>query len=274
MKRPYAIAGSETTCGIISGMKRKTALILSLVWVFGGSWALAADIEIEASYGYWSLSPFSGVVEQQSREMIETQIEAALGALSYFLDIDRLKSDFSGSDGRYLGLGVWFPAKKRVSLGARVDWLELRMPFTCSFEQHIYVPGLAAVNIFASGNGQVNIDSPMLSLLCRWRAVSGRKLDTFIYTGLSWLPLEGDFSLQGQANVYYSTGKIEEPIVVEKQGLDRLRQDFGMPPKSVLSPWLGVSVHYRPWRTAGLKLDLSFSQGSLLSLGFFYNINK
>jgi len=250
-------------------MKQKTALTLLLVSVFGGSWVLAADIEIEAGYGYWTLSPFSPVVEQQSRGMIETQVEAALGALSYIVDIDRLKSDFSGSEGRYLSLGVWFAAQKRVSFGARADWLDLRMPFTCSFEQQIAIPGLPAVNIYATGTGQVKIDSLMLSLLCRWRVVSGRRLDTFIYTGLSRLPLTGDFSMQGQADVYFSSGKIEEPLIVEKQGLDRLREEYGMPPKSVLSPWLGVSVHVRPWRFAGLKLDLSFSQGSLLSLGFF-----
>jgi len=243
---------------------------LFIVWMMTG--LLGAGVELQLSYGTWTLEPFSPLVEKKSAEMIDEGIRYSLGYFQYLYNEDQAVTDFAGSSGHYLSGTLWFALDSRWSLGVKGEYLALNLPFAFTSTQQVNIPFVGPAHIAAQGNGQAEIRSLIVSILGRLQLLHKGKVKMSAYAGLSLLPFKGTFYMNGEAQVDFAGDQFPEYLQVPEQSLKEIRDLYGVPPKQILTPTLGLSVQYFLFKKAGLLLDLAFSQGTLLSAGLFLQL--
>jgi hypothetical protein len=251
--------------------KGVTIGILAAGMIVGGAlMARAGAVEIRVGYGGWTLSPFHSTVETRCEEVIQGEFFELLNSIlpESFLSPIRTNIEFSSS-GTFLSAEFWIPLpRSRFAVGLRGDLIDFRAPFTASANETIDIFGFPIANLSGYGHGTVELNGLGLSLLGRWTAVASRRVDLSLRAGLSAFPFQGRVTMDLEAsastilgNLNYQ-GRLDRTIAEIREGNDEV-------PSLIIAPMVGLDCGVRITPRTGVFANLSISQGTFLSGGFF-----
>lgn len=255
--------------------KRKIFPVLILISIFfyliSVPSLLADKFEFQLSYGRWSLSPFTTILEKESENLVKEGLKQLVDPLlpRYTQSIIQSNIDFSSS-GQFVCLNFWYNFKNtRFSLGFKGNYIDFSLPYMMVSQQTIDFLNFTLVKLDLQGNGQVDLRSGTLSLLGRWAPLSGPVFKWWFYGGVILYFYEGDVSIQ--QNIVLDTpvgdlsyaGSFDHTI----EEMRKLSEDI---PASFFSPEFGTQLQYAFHQHLGLFIDVSISQGSFFSAGIYF----
>jgi len=251
-------------------MKLKGIFILTVILLLSDI-SEAGKLELQISYGRWTLSPFTTVVERESEELIQEELQRLLSP-SYPENVYSLYSPQVdlGSSGYFLSLSVWYNfANSPFSIGMKGQYFNLRMPFSAFIEQSFTILGQELIRVETRGEGNSKLSSITASVLGRWAFLMQPKYQLSVFGGLNLFPYEGTVFLDGQVLIQSPLGDVlyrqsDSPT------LDDVRKWDDRIPSVLVSPELGLSFQYRFTRKVGVFIDVAISQGAFVSLGIFF----
>jgi len=250
----------------------KTKLIVGLtVFFVSFGFVLAENVEIQLSYGRWSLSPLTTIVERESENMIRETYRRFVEdffpglALSSFITAIDLSSS-----GQYFCFGFWYNLKNtQFSLGLRGNYVDFQLPYSIDADQSISFLQYELVRLKTSGEGEVNINSLTISVLGRWKALSQGRIGLFLYGGLIFFPYQGDLSINQNTMIQTPLGDLVYQGALD-QTISQIRTWNEDVPLTIISPEVGMQFQVKLLKNLGLVLDVALSQGSLFSAGLFF----
>lgn len=252
-------------------MKPKVIFILA-VFLLLSDISEAGKLELQISYGRWTLSPFTTIVENESEQLIQKEIQHLMSP-SYPENIYFLYSPQVdlGSSGYFLSMAVWYNFENSpFSLGLKGQYFNFRIPFSAYIEQSFTILGQELIRIETQGEGETKLSSIAASVLGRWTFLMQPKFQLSVFGGLNFFPYKGTIFLEGQVLIQSRFGD-----VLYKQSdnptLDDVRQWDDQIPSLFVSPEIGLSFQYRVTRKLGLFVDVAISQGASVSLGLFFD---
>lgn len=231
----------------------------------------AGKLELQISYGRWTLSPFTTVVERESEELIQKELRRLLSP-SYPENVYSLYSPQVdlGSSGYFLSLAVWYNfANSPFSIGLKGQYFDFRVPFSAFIEQSFTILGQELIRIETRGEGDLKLSSISASVLGRWTFLLQPKFQLSVFGGLNLFPYKGTIFLDGQVLIRSPLGDVLYQQS-DSPTLDDVRQWDDQIPSLLVSPELGLSFQYRFTRRVGVFIDVAISQGASVSLGMFF----
>jgi hypothetical protein len=239
--------------------------------VAGASMARAGALEIRVGVGGWTLSPFHSTVEARCEEVIRSEFFELLNSIfpESFLSPIRTNVGFSSS-GTFFSAEFWIPLpRSRFALGLRGDLIDFRAPFTASAKETLDILGFPIADLSGSARGTVALKGLGLSLLGRWTAVASRRVDLSLRAGLSAFPFQGRVRMDLEASAatilgdLNYQGRLDRTIAVIRESNDAV-------PSWIVAPMLGLDGGVRITPRTGVFANLSLSQGTFFSVGFFF----
>ena len=233
----------------------------------------AGKLELQISYGRWTLSPFTTVIERESEDLIRNELQRLLSP-SYPENVFSLLSSPKvdlGSSGYFVSLAVWYNYENSpFSLGLKGQYFDFRMPFSAFLDQSFTILGQELIKIETQGEGDLNLSSFTASVLGRWTFLLQPKFQISVFGGLNIFPYKGTIDLDGQVLIRSPLGDVlyrqsDSPT------LDEVRQWDDQLPSLLVSPELGLSFQYRFTRKMGVFIDVAIFQGASISLGMFFS---
>lgn len=249
----------------------KTRFIFFIVLFFLlGSLLHAEKVEFQLSYGSWTLSPFMTAVEKKTENLIKEELGSLLRPIMYGGLQALFQSDVNlRSSGRTLGLAVWYNlAGDRFSLGLRGDYCRLNLPFSLDVEEAVNFLEFPLATLRTQAEGEVHLRSFMITALARWAALELPGFRVFLQAGVTALPYDGDIELSQTTVIRTPLGKLEYSGSLDHT-FEQVRELGLKIPSRFWTPLAGISFQGR-FRSVGLVLDISFSQGSYISAGLLF----
>jgi hypothetical protein len=228
----------------------------------------APVVEVRLGFGGWTLIPFHSPVEARSEDVIQDQYEALLKSALPDWAVTPVGVDIDlSSSGRALYAEVWIPVgKSRFAAGVRGDLFAFRVPFTAVAYETIQIGGLPLAKLRGSAAGTVALEGFGVSLLGRWLAISTRRFDLAVRTGLSVFPFRGRVTTSGALRIETIFG--EETYTDDlDQSIAEIRAGNEDVPEFIFAPVLGFETGYRFSSRWKLLAVVSISQGTFYSLG-------
>ncbi len=253
-------------------MKAKAILLLLLV--LGVNQVLPGrGLEWSVSYGRWSSFPFTTLIENQCKKMIDYELKKLLGWASPLITLrtDQQSIDFSSSGyAIHAALKYNLPGS-RLAVSLEASWLHLDLPYDLEFRQSVEIIGIPIAQAHTVGNGRAHIRSLDASGWLHWRVWQRKKVACSLAAGLHVMPWQGDVSLQGRASLKTIAGDSELDLQ-EQQTMTELRDEGLIIPRALVFPALAFSVRYMIYPNFGMQTRLALSQGVFLSLGFMLSL--
>lgn len=233
--------------------------------------SLAAEgFDLRLSYGRWSLSPFTSLVERESENLIKRELTRLVDSVlpqdvfSTFEDIDL------SSSGQMVSCSLWYRFDQ-FSLGIKGDYFEFTMPFSLSAEQSLTFLDIELADVRTEGRGEVRLSALMVSLLARWEVLSLPRFSLFVQGGLSAMPYAGEVSLDQHTVIKTPLGDLEYSGDLSET-IDNIRSWDEDIPSVLWAPVFGISGRYAVYRGLGMFLDLGFSQGTVVAAGLSFRL--
>ncbi len=250
----------------------KTKLIIGLtVFLILVGLTQAQGVEFQLSYGRWSLTPFTTIVERESENMIRESYRRFVK--DFFPGLDLPSFIFTldlSSSGQYFSFAFWYNFKSsQFSLGIKGNYVDLQLPFSIDADQSISFLQYEMVKLQTVGAGEVNLNSLTVSLLGRWKALSQDRFGLLLYGGLLFFPYRGDLFIEQDTKIQTPLGDLEYQGAFA-QTINQIRNRDEDVPTTIISPELGIQFQSRLLKNLGLVLDVALSQGSLFSAGLFF----
>lgn len=230
------------------------------------------SFDIQLSYGGWTLSPFRTVVERECEDLIRNEFDKLAGSAipEVFLSPFLSNVDISSS-GHFFSLALWYRfGQSRFSAGVRGDYFAFRLPYSLSVEESLKIPGFPPATLKGQGRGTVRLDGLAVSFLGRWTPLSTRRLNLSLQAGLLLLPFQGEIlldqttALQTPLGDLLFSGRFDHTFdQVRELGLDV--------PSLIVSPTLGIELHYRLAAEAGIFINVTAAQGTFYAGGLFFS---
>ncbi len=230
----------------------------------------AEQYEIQISYGRWSLSPFTTLLEKESENLVKEGLEQLVDPVlpKYIQVIIQSDIDFSSS-GQFVSLNFWYNFKNtRCSLGLKGELIDFSLPYTMFYEQTVDFQDYNLAKLEVQADGEVGLRSGTLSLLGRWAPISGPAFKWWFYGGMTLFFYEGE--VENRQNIKLETliGDVNYSGAFDNS-IDDLRKLSGDIPEVLFSPAVGTQVQFRFHKYLGLNLDAFLSQGSFFSGGIY-----
>lgn len=231
----------------------------------------AEKVEILISYGGWSLSPFITSVEKETERIVGKELYQIVDTLIPGAGLAVFLSNIDlSSSGKSLDLSLWLKVgRSNFSLGIKGQYYSFHLPYTLDSVQSISLLGFPVIEINAQAEGDINLQSFILSPLARWTALSGKNFRLSLYGGAAIFHYDGDFLLNGSVLLKTPLGDLEYQGEVF-QSFEELRELIEGIPSWMLSPSLGMQMQYKVNKNFGLLLDVSLSHGFFFSAGLFF----
>ncbi|MBN2245687.1 MAG: hypothetical protein JW755_07565 [Candidatus Aminicenantes bacterium] len=231
----------------------------------------ADQYEIQISYGRWSLSPFTTLLEKESENLVKEGLKQVVDPFlpSYIQYIIQSNIDFSSS-GQFVSLNFWYNFKNaRYSLGFKGELIDFSLPYTMLSEQTLNFQDFKLAKIKIHAEGEVDLRSGTLSLLGRWSPVSGPVFKWWLYGGMTLYFYEGEVEIRPKIDLETPIGNINYSGVFDNS-IDYLRELSGAVPAVLFSPSVGTQLQFVFHKDMGLVLEASLSQGSYFSGGMYF----
>ncbi len=231
----------------------------------------AEKIEIQISYGGWSLSPFITSVEKESERIIGDELFYIVNTLFPGAGLSAFQSDIDlTSSGKSLDISFWYKiGQGNFSLGLRGQTYSFQLPYSLDSVQSISFLGFPLIELEAQAEGEINLSSMIISPLARWSALSGKHLRLSFFGGLAVFNYRGDYVIDGTVLVRSPFGDLEFQGE-DAQNIDELREWSDRIPTWIISPSLGMMIQYKLTKEFGLSVDMSISHGFFFSAGIFF----
>jgi len=235
----------------------------------------AEKIDIQISYGGWSLSPFITSVEKESEKIIGDELYYLVNTLLPGAALSAFQSDIDlSSSGKSLDLSLWYKVgQSNFSLGLKGQYYSFQLPYSLDSVQSISFLGFPLIELEAQAEGDINLQSFILSPLARWTTLSGKNFKLSLYGGFAIFHYNGDYILDGNVLIRSPLGDFEYHGE-ESQSIEELREWSDRIPSWMLSPSLGMVMQYNLTKEFGLLLDVSLSHGFFFSAGVFFAIGS
>ena len=232
---------------------------------------VAGNFELQLSYGRWSLSPFTTILEKESENLVKEGLKQAVDPVlpRYTQSIIQSNIDFSSS-GQFVGLNLWYNFKNsRFSLGFKGNYINFSLPYEIMSQQTIDFLNFNLVKLDLQGNGEVHLRSGTLSFLGRWAPLSSPVFKWWFYGGVILYFYEGDVGIQQKIVLDTPIGDLSYAGSFDHTIKDMrdLSEDI---PASFFSPEFGSQFQYAFHEHLGLIIDISLSQGSFFSGGIYF----
>ena len=230
----------------------------------------AEGFDLQLSYGRWTLSPYTSLVERESENLIKRELTRLVDSIlpqdvfSTFEDINL------SSSGEMVSCSLWYRFN-RFSLGLKGDYFEFDMPFTLSAEQSITFLDIELANVRTEGRGEVRLSALMVSLLARWEVLALSRFSLFVQGGLSALPYDGEVYLDQHTVIGTPLGDLEYSGDLSET-IDNIRSWDEDIPSVLWAPVFGISGRYLVYRGLGVFLDVGFSQGTVVAAGLSFRL--
>lgn len=235
----------------------------------------AEKINIQISYGGWSLSPFITSVEKESERIIGDELFYIVNTLLPGAALSAFRSDINlSSSGKSLDLSLWYKiGQSNFSLGLKGQYYSFQLPYSLDSVQSISFLGFPLIELEAQAEGDINLQSIILSPLAQWTTLSNENFKLSIYGGFAIFHYDGDYNLDGNVLVRSPLGDFEFHGEAS-QSIDELREWSDRIPSWMLSPSFGMQMQYNLTKEFGLLLDVSLSHGFFFSAGVFFAIGS
>lgn len=233
--------------------------------------ARANRIDIQISYGGWTLSPFVSILENESEDLIRREYARLMETVIPGYVYSTFLSDVNlSSSGHFYSLALWYNFRNsRFSAGLKAEYFDFRLPFFVNFEQSIDFLGYQLVSLSTEGEGNVAFKSTAFSMLGRWAALSGSTLKLYLKGGITLLPLNGRLFISQNTLIQTILGDLTYEGDFNNT-LEQIRQWNSSLPSLIISPSLGIQGELKVWKHIGLFLDLTLSQGGFLCAGLSF----
>ena len=251
----------------------KTKIIAAVSMVVLSSFSLFADkLDFQISYGKWSMSPFTTVIENESENLVRREFTSLTEEILPGPVFSAVLSDIDfSSSGAILSLALWYNfGKSRFSLGFKGQYFDFELPYSIFSQQAISFLNYSLVEMETSGQGTVNLSGMAISLLGRWAAFSSKKSRVFIYAGMKFYPYRGDITLDQSTRIQTPLGDINYDGSFGHT-INQVRELGADIPTLIVSPSLGAQFQAAILKKTGLFLDISLSQGTFFSGGLFFS---
>ena len=252
-------------------MKIKIIAILLFILILV-SVVQAGDLEFQLSYGRWTMSPFVSYVERETENLIKTEL---IRLLDPFLPRDMYSTfqsvDLSSSE-EILAFSLWYNfGKGSFSLGLKGEYFDFILPYSIYSEQSVNIFDYQLTRMETNGQGEVRLNSVILSLLSRWEIFSQSKFRFYLFGGLTLLPYNGEISLEQTTLLQTPVGDISYDGIYSET-INTIRGWDDSIPSYLLSPTFGISLKYNLGRRLGIIADLYISQGTFLAAGLSFTL--
>jgi hypothetical protein len=251
-------------------MKKKW-LLFFIVLLMPQALVKADKIDIQISYGGWTLSPFVSTLENESEDLIRREYTRLMETVIPGYVYSTFLSDVNlSSSGHFYSLGLWYNFKhSRFSAGLKAEYFDFQLPYIIDFEQSIDFLGYQLVSLKTEGEGDVSIKSMTFSLLGRWAALSGNTFKLYLKGGITLFPINGKLFISQNTVIETILGDLTYEGEFDNT-LDQIRQWNSSLPSLLISPSLGIQGQLRIMDSVGLFLDVTLSQGGFLSAGLVF----
>ncbi|GAF90973.1 unnamed protein product, partial [marine sediment metagenome] len=178
------------------------------------------------------------------------------------------------SSGKSLDLSLWYEVgHSKFSLGLKGQVYSFQLPYSLDSVQSISFLGFPLIELETQAEGDINLQSIVLSPLARWTTLSSENFKLSLYGGFAIFHYNGDYILDGDVLVRSPLGDFEFHGE-ESQSIEELREWSDRIPSWMLSPSLGMVMQYNLTKEFGLLLDVSLSHGFFFSAGMFFAIGS
>ncbi len=235
----------------------------------------AEKIHIQISYGGWSLSPFITSVEKETERIVGDELYHIVNILIPGAALSAFRSDINlSSSGTSLDLSLWYKiGQSNFSLGLKGQYYSFQLPYFLDSVQTISFLGFPLIELEAQAEGEINLQSIILSPLARWTTLSGKNFKLSLYGGFAIFHYNGDYNLDGDVLIRSPLGDFEYHGE-ESQSIEELREWSDRIPSWMLSPSLGMQMQYNLTKEFGILLDVSLSHGFFFSAGMFFALGS
>lgn len=259
-------------------MRRCTGLASLLLFSLAAAAPLRGGdrVEIHLTGGAWTLSPFVTMLERETEALIEDELTRVLGdvlpAGIALVPFSRL--DLSSSGG-YAGVSAWLDlgASRRFGVGGQVQYMDSRMPYALSAEQTVSIWGWDLAGLRVRADGRVRLRTGAVSLLGRWTAVRGRRVELFVSAGATLLAFDGRLSMRQDSVLTTPLGDVDSTSSFELP-IDEIRDWNRSVPALIFSPRAGLGLAIRLTDGLGLLVEAATSQGSFLGAGLSWTFGR
>jgi len=244
-----------------------------IIVLAGAAFAESRPLEIQVSYGGWSLSPLRPLVETECERLIRNGFSNSVGAALSEAFLTPLVSSVSlSSSGHFFSAALWYRFEdSRWSAGLEGDYFDFRVPYSVSVATSLDILGFPLVAVDGRGQGTTRLNGLALSLLGRWTPLSAGPVELSLQAGLMALPFQGDISMDQTAVVTTPAGDLKFSGTLN-QTIDEIRSLGLDVPSWIFSPVLGIDVRFRIAPKLALFFDATFSQGSFVSGGLAFSL--
>lgn len=235
----------------------------------------AEKIEIQISYGGWSLSPFITSVEKETERIIGDELYQIVSAFLPGTALSVFQSDIDlSSSGKSLDLTLWHKiGQSNFSLGLKGQYYSFHLPYSLDSKQSISFFSFPLFELEAQAEGDINLNSVILSPLARWTTLAGENFKLFLYGGFAIFHYNGDYRLKGNVLIRSPLGDFEYDGE-DSQNIENLREWSDRIPSWIISPSLGMMMQAKLTKGFGLLLDISLSHGFFFSAGIVFTVGS
>jgi hypothetical protein len=251
-------------------MKQKISFFFLVILILAGI-LQAGELELQLSYGRWSLAPFKTAVERETEKLIREEIQLFLSPIfpGNELPVFSPRIDLSSS-GYFFSVALWYNfSNSPFSIGVKSQYINFTIPYSASVEQSFVVFGLELAKVDAHGEGDMKLNSIGASILGRWAFVLQPRLRVSVFGGLNFFPYKGTLSIDGQISLSSKFGDFSYRQS-DSFTLSEIREWNDHVPSLLIAPELGFCLQYKFARRIGALLEVSVSQGVYLSVGLFF----
>jgi len=251
-------------------MKRKAAALGIGLMLLLPTAGRAADLDFHLSYGRWTFSPFTSLVERETENLIKNELVRFVDTFLPRDAFSTLQTIDMSSSGQIVSFTLWYNIN-RFSLGLETGLFEFNLPYTISAEQSIQFLNNELLGVYTEGSGEVRLSSVTFSLLTRWAVLSSPRFKLYLRAGMNLLPYAGEVSLDQRTVVETPlgdaeyTGRFSETI----KNIRDWDEDI---PTLLVSPTFGVNFQYNPMPRLGIFIGLSIHEGTFISAGICFSL--
>ena len=218
------------------------------------------------------MSPFVSFVERETENLIKSELTRLLDPIFPRDVYSTFQSVDISSSGEILTFSIWYNfGKSRFSLGFKGEYFNFKLPYSINSEQSVNIFDYQLISMETNGQGEVRLNSVMLSLLSRWRIFSLSKFRFYLFGGLTLLPYSGEISLEQTTLLQTPVGDISYDVIYSET-INTIRGWDDSIPSYLLSPTFGISLKYNLGRRLGIIADLYISQGTFLAAGLSFTL--
>lgn len=255
-------------CLFIPDDMRKRLRFLLCLALLCPLYGAKGEYTLSLSFGIQTVSPFTYLVEDQFRSIIDQELKNLTSWATPLLNIGSISEEMSFSSN---GWAVNLSASRSFSrspwsLCLEFSWLSLNLPYILDDQQTINLVNTPLLSISSQASGTARIRSIESAVILQYRLLETSPLSVHLAAGVHVLPMLGRIDLMGSSTLTIADSRINLSLSSDSS-LSELRQQGFDIPKVLFYPSLSLRLHGRLTAKHRLVAKLSLSQGLFAALG-------